>query len=41
MYFYAYEKGKILGHLYFGEKRVIKFKNAYRPRKDIERIVGI
>lgn len=39
LYFYAYEKGKELGYLNFGDKKVIKFQNAYKAHKTIHRIV--
>lgn len=41
LYFYAYEKGKILGFLYFGTSRIVKFKNAYLPHKTIHRVIGV
>lgn len=39
LYFYSYEKGKLLGFLNYGEKKIVKFKNAYREHKVIHRII--
>ena len=41
LYFYAYEKGKILGFLNFGKSQTIRFKNVYLPHKGIPKIVAI
>ena len=41
LYFYAYEKGKILGFLNFGKGQTIKFQNAYIAHKIIPKIVSI
>ena len=41
LYFYAYEKGKMLGYLQMGSKKVIKFQNAYKPHKNIHRVIDL
>ncbi len=41
LYFYAYEKGKMLGYLNMGSKRIIKFQNAYRAHKTIHKFIDM
>ena len=41
LYFYAYEKGKMLGYLNMGTKRIIKFQNAYRAHKTIHKFIDM
>lgn len=41
LYFYAYEKGKILGFINLGEGHTIQYQNVYIPPKHIPKIVAV